>query len=455
MDGYMKKLIETMVAIFNRLLFNGRWNNFFHSEFIQKVAETFLTRILIIVVGLVTTAMTARILGPEGRGLYVIAVTIGTIGVQIGIFGLHTSNVYYVARNPALLPALVGNTLFNSFVFGSLGSVLAGLFFYVRPDIAPVNQSLLIIALLWIPLGLATLLLEDLIIGIQEVRTFNKIELSAQVISVILLGSLIFLKTTTVETVLATTLITQLISFGWAFQRLKQHFSGYPVLSMALFRETVWFGFKTYLAAFFYFLLSRFSLVMVKYILGEQEAGYFSAASGLGDKVLLLPVIMGTILFPRLAVLDNPGEKWRTATQAAFGAFASTVPIVIIIIFMAGPIIRLLYGAAFIPAVPAVFWLMPGLLLLAVGTIYQNYLGASGNVTAMIFPPLIALGVNILCGFLLISKFGITGAACSASIAYGTLALISWGISYIKRNDQRRPDIRNPKVKQTRFLSDN
>jgi O-antigen/teichoic acid export membrane protein len=434
----MKNLFQTMMVIFKRLLVKKRWMNLFHSEFIQKVAETFFTRILIIIIGLVTTAITARILGPEGRGLYAMAITVGTIGVQIGIFGLHTSNVYFVARNPSLLPALVGNTLLNSFVFGTLGCFVVWWVFYLIPGIAPVNSGLLILALLWIPLGLATLLLEDLIIGIQEVRTYNKIELGAQFFSVTLLGIIIIFRITAVETVFATALTAQLISFIWAFRRLKQCFTGYPKPSMALFRKTVWFGFYTYLAAFFSFLLYRVNLLMIQYILGEHETGLFSVAAVLGDKILLLPVIAGTILFPRLAVINNPRERWQTATKAAFGALASTIPLVIVIIFLAQPIIRILYGEAFISAVPAVYWLLPGLLPLAVGTIYQRYLAASNHVALMIFSPLIALGVNTICGFFLIRQYGITGAACSASLAYGALALTSWAFSYInvKKNEE-------------------
>lgn len=445
----MKNLFQALKAIFKRLQVKKRWMVLFHSEFIQKVAETFFTRILIIIIGLATTAMTARILGPEGRGLYAMAVTIGTIGVQIGIFGLHTSNVYFVARNPSLLPVLVGNTLLNSFVFGTLGCFVIGLVFYLIPGIAPVNLGLLILALLWIPPGLATLLLEDLIIGIQEVRTYNKIELGAQFFSVILLGIIIIFKITAVETVFVTALIAQFISFIWAFRRVKQLFTGYPKTSMALFRKTVWFGFYTYLAAFFSFLLYRVNLLMIQYILGEQQTGLFSVAAVLGDKILLLPVIAGTILFPKLAVINNPRERWQTATKAALGVLASTIPLVIGIIFMAEPVIRILYGEAFIPAVPAVYWLLPGLLPLAVGTIYQRYLAASNHVTLMIFSPLIALSVNTICGFFLIRQYGITGAACSASLAYGALALTSWAFSYfnIKRNEEGQPVCGNERNK--------
>src|SRR3972149_6606561 len=89
-------------------------------------------------VRLVTSVLVARILGPEGRGLYAVAMAVGAIGVQFGNLGLHASNTYYVARERSLLPALIGNTLLVSFVVGGSGSVLAWIVFSLRPELAPV-----------------------------------------------------------------------------------------------------------------------------------------------------------------------------------------------------------------------------------------------------------------------------------------------------------------------------
>ena len=97
-----------------------------NSDLSQKVVETFVTRILLIGIGLVTSVIVARILGPEGRGLYAVALAVGAIGMQFGNLGLHASNTYYVSRDRSLLPLLVSNTLLVSFAFGGTGALLAG-----------------------------------------------------------------------------------------------------------------------------------------------------------------------------------------------------------------------------------------------------------------------------------------------------------------------------------------
>ena len=91
------------------------------SDFLHKVIETYATQISLIAIGLVTTVAVARALGPEGRGLYAVATAVGALGVQFGNFGLPASNTYYLSRDRALLPSLVGNSLLVSAVVGGFG----------------------------------------------------------------------------------------------------------------------------------------------------------------------------------------------------------------------------------------------------------------------------------------------------------------------------------------------
>jgi O-antigen/teichoic acid export membrane protein len=414
--------------------FASGWREVIHSEFIRKIGETFFTRVLIIGMGLVTTAIVARILGPEGRGLFAVAVTVGTIGVQFGNLGFHASNVYFVARNPELLPSLVGNTLLISFGFGTFCALMAWLFFILRPGIAPLQGIMLVLSLLWIPFGLATLLLENLLIGIQEIRAYNIIEFTAKMITIALLGLVIIFGSATVEMVFVTGLATQVFCVIYSLWRLKRHFACYPGISIRLFGDTIRYGFKAYLAAFLFYLLIKFNLLMIHYMLGKQEAGYFSIATTLWDMVLILPTITGTLLFARLSSIEDLRRKWQIVQKTVRGIFMVTIPVIIATVLLANQIIGLLYGEAFLPAVPVVYWLMPGALFVAMGTIYQNYLGASGNVSLMIYGPLAALLVDVVCNYFLIGKLGIAGAAMADSIAYGISLSVSWAVCIIKTN---------------------
>src|SRR5260370_24378243 len=80
------------------------------TELRRNVLETYGTRVLVILVTFATAVEIARELGPTGRGLYAVAATVGALGAQVGNLGLHASNIYYFAKDRALLPVLIGKT---------------------------------------------------------------------------------------------------------------------------------------------------------------------------------------------------------------------------------------------------------------------------------------------------------------------------------------------------------
>src|SRR6266852_9753352 len=119
------------------------WHLAAGTELRRSVLETYATRVLVLAVTFATAVVIARELGPTGRGFYAVAATVGAIGVQFSNLGLHLSNTYYVAKDRALLPALIGNTLAVVFV-ACVVTVLSGVGFVFWPRLSPVHGTLLL-----------------------------------------------------------------------------------------------------------------------------------------------------------------------------------------------------------------------------------------------------------------------------------------------------------------------
>lgn len=388
------------------------------SEFIRQVGETFATRVLLIGIGLITTVIVARILGPEGRGLYAVAMAVSSIGVQFGNLGLHASNTYYVAKDRGLLPKLVGNTLMVSFCFGGLGAGLAWLVFLLWPGLAPVHGILLSLALVWIPFGLAYMLLQNILLGIQEVRAYNKIELANKILSVILIGILFFIGAVRVELVFSTGLIVLAFSLSWVIWRLMPYFSEMPRPSLPLFRDNINYAFKAYLASFFAFMVLRSDLLLVKYMLGAEQAGFYSIAVSMADIVYMLPVVTGTILFPKLASMSSNLDKWVFTKTVAFYLGLGMLILICCAIILAKPIIALLFGNEFLRSVSAFIWLMPGIFMLSLTSIFSNYVASIHYPLSIAIVYFFTMIVNFILNIFFIKMFGIVGASFSSSICY-------------------------------------
>jgi O-antigen/teichoic acid export membrane protein len=403
------------------------------SDFARKVIETLLTRVILIGIGFVTSIIVARILGPEGRGVYSVASTTGALVVQFGNIGLHASNSYYVAKNRELLLPLLSNTFFVSLGLGFGLAIIAQILFSIQPGLAPIQGPILILTLAWVPFGLLYLLLQNLLIGTQNIRAYNNIEVGNRVISVLVIAGLILANWVTVETVYVSGLVALMVCILWTFWQFKVSFLSLPFFSSRLFLDNIRYGIKAYLSAIFAFLILRSDMLMIQYILGPIQAGYYSVAVSLADMVYMIPAVVGTIIFPKLSTMDNDVEKWKYTKKVIFYLGIALSLTIILAIPLSKSIIQILYGKAFLPAVPAFVILGVAAVFYGINNLLSNCLAAMDFPWFIVNIYMVVAVVNIFVNLFMIKIFGIVGASLSSLICYFILMLSQY--VYLKRRE--------------------
>jgi len=407
------------------------------TELRRNVLETYGTRILLIFVTFATAIVIARELGPTGRGLYAVAATLGAIGAQFGNFGLHASNIYFVAKDRTHLPALIGNTL-AVVVLSCLVAALSGILFVYWPSLSPVHGTLLLLALAFVPISLAYLLVQGLLLGVNEVRAYNNIESLGKILALVLICILVVFQGRSVELFFAATALSVMVTFLWALARLRRVSTAPPKVSWPVFRQSIGIGLRAYAIAFFGFLLLRIDLLMVKYMLGATEAGYYSISQVLAENTMMFPVVIGLLLFPKLSALREREAKLQLANKAVLVTAALMLPAVVIAAFAAAPLISLAFGPSFLPAVAPFAWLMPGTYFLGIETVMVQLLNSEG------FPPIIVAAwigatlINVALNFWAIPRYGITGASIVSSVCYFLMFVIVSAVVW-KRNYKKQP----------------
>jgi O-antigen/teichoic acid export membrane protein len=406
------------------------------SDFLHKVSETFLTRLGVIGLGFVSSVITARILGPEGRGLLAVAITVNALGIQFSNLGLHSSTMYQVAKDRRLLSALAGNGLVVSLGMGALAALVlwgVGAFF---PQTFSLQGDLFFAALFWIPLGLALLFAQNLILGLQDVRAFNQIEIGTKVVFLLFLGIFLTLQVNSVEwfvhVALGGVFITGLV---WSAIRLGRRWKTRLVLSLPVFKETLGYGVKAYFFQLFQFILLKIDLVLVNAMLGAQQAGYYSIAVMMTDYLYTFPTVTTYVHFPKISAFSEKVQKWTYTKKVALGIALVMISLSILLAMIAEPVIKTLYGEEFLPAVPAVLWLLPAIVFLSINAILMTYIASLGYPLVMVYAPAAAAAVNILLNLQLIPRLGIVGASLSSTAAYGLMLAIS--VVYLFRQHRR------------------
>jgi O-antigen/teichoic acid export membrane protein len=410
----------------------ARVPRFLRSTFARDVAQTYSTRLLLAVMSVVTSIITARILGPSGRGLYAVALATAAIGVQCGNLGLHSAGTYYVGQDRRNLPLLLGNALVVSFGFAGILVAVAEAIFETAPSLAPVRGALRALTLVSIPISLAYLLLQNLLLGIQDLRAFNGIEIVTRLLMLVWICVLSWLGRVSVEGVFLATFGSAVLGFGWTLHRLVSRSTRSPSISLPLFRAGLHYGLKAYLASLFAFLLLRVDIFMVRGMLGAESAGYYAVAANVADVLYLLPSTVGMILFPKLSALADDLEKWPMARRVSVTVLAAMMLLAAATAVIAEPLVRLLFGASFHPAAPAVRILAIAMIFYGTNNVVSACLAAMGFPWFAVWVWLIAAAANVLLNVLWIPRFGICGAAAASLVGYALVLLFQ--VSYLSRS---------------------
>jgi O-antigen/teichoic acid export membrane protein len=276
------------------------------------------------------------------------------------------------------------------------------------------------------------------LLGVNEVRAYNNIECGGKLIALALICILALVNGGTVALFFGATLLSVIVTFLWSLLRLRRVSTEPPMPSLTVFRQSIGIGAKAYTIAFFGFLLLRIDLLMVKYMLGATEAGYYSISQVLAENTMMFPAVIGLLLFPKLSALSQREEKLQLANKAVLVTAALMLPVVAIAALAAAPVISVAFGRNFLPAVPPFAWLMPGTYFLGIETVMVQLLNSEG------FPPIIVVAwivdtvINVALNFWAIPRFGIAGASMVSSVCYFLMFLVVSAVVW-KRNYARRP----------------
>lgn len=83
----------------------------------------------------------------------------------------------------------------------------------------------------------------------------------------------------------------------------------------------------------------------------ERDAGIYAAAAVLGKAVLWIPVMVGQVIFPRLAARSTRGDSVEAIARRAVAVVAVVVSVSVVALYLLGDtVFRLLYGERFAEA---------------------------------------------------------------------------------------------------------
>jgi O-antigen/teichoic acid export membrane protein len=365
----------------------------------------------------------AHWLGAEGVGqLAVINVAVATL-VQLGSFGLPSSNTYFIAQDQARFRAAALNSLLFALGAGLILTLALSATASARPDwFGPNSASLIHIAAISIPFQLITLIGLNILLAVGKIRQFNILDLVSQSFVLIYAACVWLFVKGDLETLVwwntTTSVLVSLLIGGLLVISAKNLVQSKWRADVALLRRMITYGLKFHISILAGAIIIRADLLVVNHFRGAEEAGVYSVASQFALLLMLLPGVIATLLFPRVTTeQDARGETTcRVTRYTAFIMFVcclAAVPFSLLLPFV--------YGAAFYDATGLLWILLPGVYLIGLESVLVQHFNALGLPRAIPLYWVVVLVLNLALVFALVPRFGAQGAAIASTISYAAI----------------------------------
>lgn len=409
----------------------------------RKFAATLAARVLMLGLGLLNVVLTARLLGPEGRGALAVALTVVGLGVQLGCLGLPQASAYFAARDRRLLPSILGNALAVSAVLGGAIALLSRVAEALVTTRAPLSGPLLWMALLWIPVQLWFTMLQSTMLGLDRLREYNALDLWQRGSFTLVVAVLLLAGEVSSTGVFFWAFVAFVPGCLWASARLARDCPRGLALSRPLLVSSLGYAYKVWVGSLSAFVVVNADLMLVSAMRGAAEAGWYSVDAAIASSVMFTTQALSSALFPTLAEAETFEVRWRVARKALLASVLFGSVLCVAVALAAPAAIALLVGPSYHPAVGPLYWLLPGVVAYAACGVVSTVHAASEHTALMIVPaPLLAL-LNVGLNLVWIPRHGITGAAVSSSVTYVLWLLVALAYTaYYRRHVAASMDAR-------------
>jgi O-antigen/teichoic acid export membrane protein len=365
--------------------------------------------------------MSARILGPSGKGLLTLSMFYPSFFFVLGYLNIGLATIHYLGKEKYKKEEFCGTIIAIFFliliilglIFGSSYLFFKNIFYQKIPS------YFLFLGMLVLPFNLALYFFSSFLQGLKKIFWYNLVNHGYKILVPFLIiffwiitntnytpreGILVNIIAFFISSFFCFWLVLKLVPFPWRF-------------NFSLFKDLIFSGAQLHIGTIGVFLFSRIDQLMIGNWLSTEKLGYYAVAVTLAEFLWLLSFAVQTILYPKLSYLSEK-ESQKIITQTCRTVFWLTVFGGIILAIFGKFAILIYAGKRFLPAFSPLLILIPGIVIHSV----SNILGPLWVRKAWFFQlsgiALFVALLNIILNILFISQYGIQGAALASFISY-------------------------------------
>jgi O-antigen/teichoic acid export membrane protein len=382
---------------------------------------------------MICTVITARFLGPHGRGVIAAATSWVAMFVTFGHLSLSHVLVYLLGprERERIFPAVTGSVLAITAAIALLGWTVAGGMALLTGGRAfqHIPPAVLLVAFAGLPLLLWMENGNSLLIVLGDLRRLNIAQIAGTTTAIVLVVLAVGVAKGGALAVLAATLVSYLVVTGLGLARVLR--DARPLsFSPAIARQLLSGGARLHFSAIGSVLFTHASVVLLNQFRSAAETGYFQLALQLTTATQVVPMAIAVVAYS-IVSRDGPDDGWPEYRSLVVQTMVYSACAVAGSYFLAPFVVPLLAGSGFQPAVGLFRILTLSVFGISLGVVMAPQWVARGyflQATVLVMvPAIVAVAGNIL----LIPKYGMVAAAWMVVVCYcihmlGNLAFVWW-----------------------------
>ena len=408
----------------------------------MQIARTGGARIYWLAVAFVSTSITARLLGPEGRG--VVAAASGWVALFASFAGLSMAQVIlFIAtgrEESEWLPKTLGTvlaiiatmTLVGWAVAFAGANVQGGVMFRHLSGPVLITAFAVLPLMMWNESALSFFVATGLI---DRLNLWQVVAATSSLAAVVLFVTA--LRWGVLGALLAMAVYQMIV--GAATLITIERRSGRPEVDRGMLRTLIAGGMKLHLSTIASFAIVQANVLLVNALRPAVETGLYQLAVQLISAIQMFPFAVN-VATTNAVTRDGPDVAWPRQKQLLVQSCAVSAAITAAGFFLAPVVIRIVGGPRFMPAVPMLRILLVSLVAMNFSAVMSSQWIARGMFLRLTAISAVTALISAVLNWLLIPRYGAIGSAWVTVGVYGSGMIVNAGLAFWVERRQHAPD---------------
>lgn len=409
-------------------------------EIWQAVLTTSGARVYGLLLGIVSLMLTARWLGPEGRGTLAAVTTwvglFSTFGyLSLGQVAIHRATQ---RQQEAWLGPVLGSLGLLSVIITILGWGVAAILYFSSEGkvFGNIQSAVLFTGFISLPFMVWEQYSSSLLMALDRINIYNRYQIIGSTFGLVALFVMLPALHWGVVGAILAAIIGQFIISSGGLRFLLKRAGDTLAISKDEIHSLLKGGVKLHLNAIGTVLFTSVDILMLNHYRGAQETGYYQLSVQLMGTMMILPQAASMVLYGKVATL-GPDVAWRHQKRLILQIMGLMVLMSLVAYALAPLLIKLFAGTAFTPSIQIFRWLLLGLIGMSFSTLLASQWIGRGYFWQASLLTLIVGFCNLGANAIFIPRYGMIGAVWAFLGTY-TFAILANGLMAVHCSREAR-----------------